>query len=139
LFSPDRGQQNQSVFALYAMEWQRVTEYPVVPEFHVQLAIQLITETHGASALNLALQHKPDLILLDLNLPDIHGSEVLGILHDNEKTASIPVVVISADARPPQIEELTNLGVQNYLTKPIDILYFLKIIDEFIKDRNSRS
>jgi len=102
-------------------------------------AIQLITEIHGTSALNLALQHKPDLILLDLNLPDIHGSEVIDILHDNEKTASIPIVVISADARPPQIEELMNLGAQNYLTKPIDVLYFLKIIDEFIKDRNSRS
>ena len=94
--------------------------------------IQLITNTYGRQAVDLAIEYKPFLILLDLNLPDIHGSEVLKLLQNEEKTKSIPVVVISADAMSKQIEKLINLGARHYLTKPLDVTVLLKIIDEFI-------
>ena len=72
------------------------------------------------------------LILLDLNLPDIYGAEVLELLKAEERTCSIPVVVISADAMPHQLEKLLLAGVKDYLTKPLDIKVFLKIVDEFL-------
>ena len=95
-------------------------------------SIQLITNARGKQAVKLAITHKPDLILLDLNLPDIHGTEVLSLLQAEEKTRAIPVVVISADAIPKSIEKLLKAGAKNYLTKPIDVLELMKIIDEFV-------
>ena len=94
--------------------------------------LQFISNTYGRQAVNLAKEHKPFLILLDLNLPDIHGSEVLKLLQNEDKTKSIPVVVISADAMPKQMEKLMNGGAKYYLTKPLDVPVLIKIIDEFI-------
>lgn len=94
--------------------------------------IQLYTDTHGSKAVKLALELNPGLILLDLNLPDMHGSEVLQVLQENEHTKHIPVVVISADAMPAQLTKLLQSGAKNYLTKPLDVFLFLKIIDEFM-------
>ena len=94
--------------------------------------IRLLFDTHGNNALPLAIEHRPNLILLDLNLPDIHGNEVFAMLQENELTKDIPVVVISADAMPHQLEKLLLAGVKDYLTKPLDIKVFLKIVDEFL-------
>jgi CheY-like chemotaxis protein len=70
--------------------------------------------------------------LLDLNLPDIDGSTVLKNLRENETTKSIPVVILTADATSRQIENLMNAGAMEYLTKPLDINLFLKVLDEWI-------
>ncbi len=93
--------------------------------------IRLITNAFGQNALPLALEYMPDIILLDLNLPDMHGSEVLKILQSNEITCEIPVVVISADAMPQQIAHLMAMGARRYITKPMDLTVILKIIDEY--------
>lgn len=95
--------------------------------------IQLITHPNGKMALDLALQHKPTLIFLDLNLPDIHGSEVFQILQNDSRTQGIPVVVISADAMPQQITKLLSAGARKYLTKPLDVIEFLRVIDYFFE------
>ena len=94
--------------------------------------IRMITTKYGSQALHLAHTHHPDLILLDLNLPDIHGSEVLKQLQRDEVTRSIPVIVISADAMPKQIEALIKGGAKNYLTKPLGIMAFLKEVDLYV-------
>lgn len=94
--------------------------------------IELITDIHGKKALPLAIEHKPDLILLDLNLPDIHGSKVLEQLQSVENTRNIPVVVISADAMPQQLKKLRDAGAKDYLTKPLDIPGFLKLIQDYL-------
>lgn len=96
--------------------------------------IQLITNMTGRQTVQLALEYMPDLILLDLNLPDMHGSEVLENLQANAKTKDIPVVVISADAMPLQLSKLLKSGARNYITKPLQIVDFLKIVDEFIPE-----
>ena len=93
--------------------------------------IHLISNKNGRLAVPLAIENKPDLILLDLDLPDIHGTEVLMLLQDEENTRKIPVVILSADAMPKQIEKLINSGAKSYLTKPIDIVLFLQTIDEW--------
>ncbi len=98
--------------------------------------INLITKIYGKQAVPLAIEYQPDLILLDLDLPDIHGSEVLKRLQAEEKTRGIPVIIISADAGPKQIEKLLKAGAKNYLTKPLDIIDFLKVIDECLSRGN---
>ncbi len=98
--------------------------------------ISLLTEKYGKAAVKDASDYKPDLILLDLNLPDMHGSKVLNLLQSNPKTKAIPVVVISADAMEKQVKKLLKAGAKDYLTKPLDVLEFLRVIDEMLKPNN---
>jgi PAS domain S-box-containing protein len=91
--------------------------------------IELLTAMQGSLGLDLAAQHCPDLILLDAHLPDLMGDVVLNRLKANPLTQHIPVVVLSADATPRQIERYTALGAVRYLTKPLDIKEFFKAIE----------
>lgn len=84
----------------------------------------------GAKGLELAREREPHLVLLDLDLPDMHGSEVLQNLQAQAATAHTPVIVISADATPSQIERMLSAGARNYLTKPFEIRRFLCMFDE---------
>ncbi|MGI9087827.1 MAG: PAS domain S-box protein [Chthoniobacterales bacterium] len=95
-----------------------------------QPQIALITAMQGQLGLDLARQHCPDLILLDLHLPDIPGWDVLARLRKDPATGKTPVVVISADATPRQVERLMNAGANYYLTKPLDMEEFYRVIDE---------
>ena len=89
----------------------------------------------GSIGLELARQHQPDLILLDLHLPDIQGDEVLRLLRANPATSDIPVALISADATAAQIARVAEAGVGEFLTKPIDVRRFLAVVDA-VKPRN---
>jgi PAS domain S-box-containing protein len=93
--------------------------------------IKLICDTHGKKTMSLAKKHQPDLILLDLNLPDIHGGEVLTALKGDAETNSIPVVVLTADATQSQMKKLMLAGARAYLTKPVDLVSLLIEIDKF--------
>jgi CheY-like chemotaxis protein len=95
-------------------------------------ALTLMHARSGQSGVDLAQAHQPKLILLDLNLPDMHGSEVLRQLQREPATSKVPVVVLSADATPSQIERLLSAGARNYLTKPFDIDPFLAVVDEMV-------
>jgi len=90
----------------------------------------LIWAESGTRAIELAQEKKPNLVLLDLDLPDIHGSKVLENLQAEPATAHTPVIVISADATPSQIERMLTAGARNYLTKPFEIRRFLCMFDE---------
>jgi CheY-like chemotaxis protein len=82
----------------------------------------------GGLGLDLAREHQPDLILLDVQLPDILGDEALRRLLADPRTCNIPVVVVSADASPRTIERLCAAGAVAYLTKPLDVPRFLKLL-----------
>ena len=90
----------------------------------------LIWAETGEEALEAARSQNPQLVLLDLDLPDIHGRRVLQELQAQPETAKIPVIVISADATPSQIERMLTAGARNYLTKPFEIRRFLCMFDE---------
>lgn len=90
----------------------------------------LIWAETGQKALDVTRSQNPQLVLLDLDLPDIHGSKVLQQLQAQPETAKIPVIVISADATPSQIERMLTAGARNYLTKPFEIRRFLCMFDE---------
>jgi CheY-like chemotaxis protein len=92
--------------------------------------IRLIDAMQGRLGVDLAREHRPDLILLDLHLPDIPGAEVLRQVREDPRTSGIPVVVISADATPGQIERLLADGVLAYLTKPLDVKKLLALLDQ---------
>ncbi|MFN2623391.1 MAG: PAS domain S-box protein [Chthoniobacterales bacterium] len=95
-------------------------------------ALELMTAMQGRVGLELARKHSPDLILLDLHLPDMPGWQVLAQLKADHLTREIPVVIISADATTPQIKRLLSAGARSYLTKPIDITEFFRVVDEVL-------
>jgi len=97
--------------------------------------IRLITKMNGEKVVDITMEYEPDLILLDLNLPGIPGAEILKLLLDEEETRTIPVVIVSADAMPQQVEKMLNAGARRFLTKPLNVIEFLKVIDEYVIGR----
>ena len=91
--------------------------------------IRLITAMQGSLAMDLAREHQPSLIVLDLHLPDINGDEVLARLKADESTQDIPVIMLSADATGRQAERLVAAGAIAYLTKPVSVAAFLDVLD----------
>jgi len=96
-------------------------------------AVRLLVATRGDQGLELAGTHHPDLILLDLHLPDTGGEQVLGRLQAEPVTQDIPVVVVSADAMADNIARLRAAGAVDYLTKPFDLAALLAVVDAIRK------
>jgi CheY-like chemotaxis protein len=96
--------------------------------------IQLLTSVQGSPGINIAQTHHPDLILLDVHLPDINGFDVLERLRIDAETAIIPIVVLSADATPGQVKRFRDAGANEYLTKPLDLKLLLTLIDNYLGD-----
>jgi CheY-like chemotaxis protein len=97
--------------------------------------VRLISAMRPQLGLDLAGQHHPDLILLDLHLPDMPGEAVLRRLWSSPATADIPVAILSADARPALIERLLGEGVRGFLTKPLDVKELLGLVDGIAAER----
>ena len=91
--------------------------------------VKLLVAMQGQIGLDMARMHLPDLILLDLHLPDLSGEDVLRRLRADTRTATTKVVVLSADATNDQPKRLISLGASDYLTKPFDIPGILDLID----------
>jgi PAS domain S-box-containing protein len=94
--------------------------------------IGLLPAMQGQVGLDLAREHQPDLILLDLHLPDLDGHEVLTRLQRDTATRAIPVVILSADATETQSARLRSAGASAYLTKPIDVVRLLETLDDHL-------
>jgi signal transduction histidine kinase/DNA-binding response OmpR family regulator len=89
----------------------------------------LIPAMLGGAALELARQHRPDLILLDAHLPDISGQDLIGQLIADPATRNIPIIILSADVTPAYIDQLLAAGATTYLTKPIRVRQLLQTVD----------
>src|SRR5450759_2208381 len=87
--------------------------------------MRLLTAVNGTLGIELARASQPEVILMDVNLPDISGLEALKILRDDPVTAHIPVVALSANAMPRDIEVGMKTGFFRYLTKPIKVNEFM--------------
>jgi PAS domain S-box-containing protein len=92
--------------------------------------MSLLTAVNGNSGIELARASQPEVILMDINLPDISGFEALKILREDPATAHIPVVAISANAMPRDIEKGLKAGFFRYLTKPIKVNEFMGTLNE---------
>jgi signal transduction histidine kinase/CheY-like chemotaxis protein len=93
-----------------------------------QPAVELVPAMMAMLGLELAREHRPDLIVLDLHLPDMPGEQLLQRLKADAATATIPVIVLTADATKRQREHLLQLGALEYLTKPLDVHRFLDVV-----------
>ncbi len=91
--------------------------------------VVVVSAMQGRFGIELARQHQPALILLDLHLPDISGEEILHRLREDPMTSSIPVVMVTADATAGQVQRLLSAGAAAYLTKPLDVAVLLEVID----------
>ena len=92
----------------------------------------------GRLGLELVRERLPDVVLLDIHLPDINGDEILRTLKSDPKTAAIPVIMVSADATQRQIETMLGAGARAYLTKPLDLKQFTTTLDEVLSEDGSR-
>lgn len=94
--------------------------------------INFISTMEGLMGLELVQEYQPDLVLLDLHLSDIAGEELLLTFKADPQTAHIPVIIISADSIQTHIDHIMACGADEYLTKPLNVKHFLKVIDEHL-------
>jgi CheY-like chemotaxis protein len=97
--------------------------------------VRLLAAMDGSLGLELALQHRPDLILLDLHLPIMDGQEVLVRLKEDPVGSEIPVVVVSADATAKRVETLLAMGAVAFLTKPLEVKRFMAVVDDALSGK----
>jgi CheY-like chemotaxis protein len=95
--------------------------------------IRMLSAHDGNLGIALARAHLPDVILMDINLPGINGFKALKILREDPATTHIPVVAISANAMPRDIEKGLEAGFFRYLTKPIKVNEFMNALDDALK------
>ncbi|MBQ5939308.1 ATP-binding protein [Massilia sp. AB1] len=100
--------------------------------------LRLLSAPDGHIGLQLARAHRPEVILMDLNLPGMSGIEVLRQLRTDPETAAIPVIALTANAMPRDIERGIAAGFHRYLTKPIDIDKFTEAIDSTLAHLHGR-
>ncbi|HEX9839547.1 MAG TPA: PAS domain S-box protein [Anaerolineales bacterium] len=97
--------------------------------------IELLWAADPQTGIEAARLHHPSLILLDLHLGSRDGADVLKQLKQDVETASIPVIMVSADATHSQIERLVALGAHSYLTKPLDVKLFMQLIEDLLSEK----
>jgi two-component system, cell cycle response regulator DivK len=93
--------------------------------------------TTGGQAIELASKHAPDLVLMDIQLPDIDGIEALGRLRRDERTASIPVLALTAQAMAGDCDRFLAAGFDGYVSKPVNIVELLGTVRQHC-DRHGR-
>ncbi len=101
--------------------------------------IRLLTATDGLRGIEIARAARPDVILMDINLPGISGIDAMKILADNLATAHIPVIALSANAMPHDIKRGLAAGFFRYLTKPIRVNKFMETLDAALSASESRA
>ncbi|QYO78590.1 response regulator [Devosia salina] len=92
----------------------------------------VIQTRSGMEALDLARAHMPDLILMDIQLPEVSGLVVTKWLKDDEQLAHIPVVAVTAFAMKGDEERILQGGCEGYISKPISVSHFLETIAQYI-------
>jgi two-component system cell cycle response regulator DivK len=96
-------------------------------------ALEAATGTH---AVELAVEHVPDLVLMDIQLPDIDGVEALSRLRADERTASIPVLALTAQAMQGDRERFLAAGFDGYISKPVNVVELLGIVKQHCDGRS---
>ena len=93
----------------------------------------------GAAAFDLARQHHPDLILLDIQLPDISGEEAARRLKADEQTRTIPIIAVTAFAMRGDREKILDSGCDDYISKPFSIREFLALVESYIGETTAEA
>lgn len=96
---------------------------------------RIIQTRNGVEAVELARKHRPDVILMDIQLPEVSGLQVTQWLKDDEELRSIPVIAVTAFAMKGDEEKIRQGGCEAYLSKPISVVKFFETIDTFLGAR----
>lgn len=88
--------------------------------------------TTGTRAVELARLHQPDVVLMDVELPDVDGAEVLRRIRADGRTASLPVVAVTAQAMDGDRDRLLRAGFDEYLSKPVDVSELLGVLEQSV-------
>ena len=94
---------------------------------------RVVQTRDGLSALDLARTHMPDLILMDIQLPEVSGIEVTKWLKEDDQLKAIPVIAVTAFAMKGDEQKIREGGCEAYISKPISVMSFLQTIDKFMK------
>src|SRR5215467_242406 len=92
----------------------------------------IVQTRNGLEAIDLARSHRPDLILMDIQLPEISGLEVTKWIKEDDDLKSIPIIAVTAFAMKGDEEKMREGGCEAYLAKPISVAYFIKTLKQFL-------
>jgi two-component system cell cycle response regulator DivK len=95
---------------------------------------RILEATTGGEAVALAAEHSPDLVLMDIQLPDIGGVEALGRLRADGRTASVPVLALTAQAMEGDRERFLAAGFDGYISKPVNIAEFVATVKRYCEE-----
>lgn len=93
---------------------------------------QILQTKNGRDALRLAREHRPDLILMDIQLPEISGLEVTKLIKSDDNLSAIPVVAVTAFAMKGDEEKIREGGCEAYIAKPISVAHFIETVQRFL-------
>jgi len=93
----------------------------------------ILEATNGKKAVELAREKKPDLILMDIQMPVVDGFEATKILKADAETRNIPIIALTSYAMKEDKEKIREAGCDGYITKPIDTREFLKKVAEYLR------
>ena len=94
---------------------------------------QTVGTRNGIEALDLARQHRPDLIIMDIQLPEVSGLEVTKWIKEDDNLKSIPIIAVTAFAMKGDEEKIREGGCEAYIAKPISVVQFLETVDRFLQ------
>ena len=95
---------------------------------------ETVQTRNGLEALDLARAHRPDLILMDIQLPEVSGLEVTKWLKDDEELRNTPVIAVTAFAMKGDEERIRQGGCEAYISKPISVMKFLETVKSYLGD-----
>lgn len=93
---------------------------------------QLIAAQYGEEGIQFAATHQPHLVMVDLNLPDMTGFDVIAHLHQLPGMGNIPIIILTADSSEKSMRRVESLGCEGYLTKPVSRRLLLRKLDSFL-------
>lgn len=94
--------------------------------------IETVETRNGKDVLELAAEHKPDLILMDIQLPEISGLDVTKQLKQDDELKSIPVIAVTAFAMKGDEQKIREGGCEDYISKPISVTHFIEVIQKYL-------
>lgn len=99
---------------------------------------QTLEAVTGEEGVRLALEHKPALVLMDIQLPDIDGITALRRIREHAALDAVPVLAVSASVMPDEQQQIVSSGFDAYLTKPISLKPFIATVERFLRDGRAR-
>ncbi len=87
---------------------------------------------NGLDGVRMAIEHRPDLILMDIQLPDIDGIKALGLIREQRALDATPILAVSASVMPDEQQKIVTSGFDAFITKPINVRQFLESVQHFI-------